>query len=163
MTAKRSGKVLEQAVGWAKLEANLHNHLSGEQFPLSNPVKPNPKTTAFSTLCTHRHCLFLQYDGVREKEREELEPNFRPTRSSVLRVIKALKLLKMKEERRGTWQSAVLPPTVLLMPRTAVKIFIYRLLKKEKVRIRTTRRPESLPEPRILDLSKAAIPTSLFS
>jgi hypothetical protein len=148
MTVKRSGKVLEHAVRWAKLEENLHSHVNGERFPLSKPVKPNPKATAFSTLCTRRHCLFLQYDGVRKRERERergTRTNFRPALSSVLHVIKALKLLKMKEELHGTWRSGVLPPTVLLILRTAAKIFIYRQVKREKWDSEQTRRPESLP------------------
>jgi hypothetical protein len=72
-----------------------------------------------------------------------LEPNFRPAPSSVLRVIKALRLLKMNEEQPETWLSGVLPPTVLLILRTEAKIFIYSLLKQEKVRIRTMKRLES--------------------
>jgi hypothetical protein len=69
MTMKRSGKVLEHAVGWAKLEGNLHNHFSGEPSPLLNPVKLNPKHTAFSTLCTQTLSVLAMRWSRKDRER----------------------------------------------------------------------------------------------
>jgi hypothetical protein len=44
----------------------------------------------------------MEWERQRERDGAELEPNFRPDLSSVLHAIKALRLSKMKEERRAT-------------------------------------------------------------